>query len=670
MTEAPSRWVEVAGAPTRGGGQGRVHKVQRAGKEEFGALKTLHEIHLNNKERRYRMQLEVNALKRLDGVGVPRVLEDNSGDWTRVGVPLYAILEWIDGPTVAELVSNQLCSFDEALPIAQRLLETLAACHRAGIQHRDVKPDNIILAESVRPILVDFGMAWSRDDTDEMGFRTEVGQEIGNRFLRLPEFAPGAQERDVRSDVTLAAGVLLYLLTGIQPRVLQDERGRQPHEAATVPQETLSDRRWPRLVRVFRVAFQTDISLRYASAEDLALALRDLDGSSVPQTDPVAVAQARLQALRETRAVQKLEESQANAQTALRAFLSEFHRLLQPLGFQAGGNGPNYADGINAVEVQLFITPTNGPGPTVSFVHQVAFDGDKFVARYAFQDETDWRSYYSGPFADLETLIERCSRAAVDIGAGAVDRFADVIQAQAVQVQGTAPRPEQPWARNLASALLPVLVLGADVESRSLDPWLTQMLGEFKSAAENLREMRIAGGIPVDFEDAVGGLITMFDQVGRFRVAAGTGIDLRKRLCEACHTALELMDRIRPHLGTELPLRLQAAVKRTDARLRDLLPRGHDMLMTGQSDEFLRAVSRAGHDVLVAAYPALGRATEGERILFDAAHGLRIAEVTRLYMDGGRSQEVLLNRVQGLHQQLTAGMEAFEREQSAGRSTG
>jgi hypothetical protein len=62
-----------------------------------------------------------------------------------------------------------------------------------------------------RPVLIDFGMAWARpDEAQEAEFRTDTGQELGNRFLRLPEFSPGKDMHDLRSDVAMAAGVLLY----------------------------------------------------------------------------------------------------------------------------------------------------------------------------------------------------------------------------------------------------------------------------------------------------------------------------------------------------------------------------------------------------------------------------------------------------------------------------
>lgn len=75
-----------------------------------------------------------------------------------------------------------------------QVLKILRVVHSNGIEHRDVKPNNIILADG-NPnysALVDFGLSYQK--TRNFGFTTEDGQEVGNRFLQLPELRHGKRE--------------------------------------------------------------------------------------------------------------------------------------------------------------------------------------------------------------------------------------------------------------------------------------------------------------------------------------------------------------------------------------------------------------------------------------------------------------------------------------------
>ncbi len=75
---------------------------------------------------------------------------------------------------------------------------------------------------------MDFGLIYKDGVTES--FETEHGQELGNRFLRLPELAVGSEaKQDARSDISFA-GVLFYVLTGMAPATLSDENGRMPHQ--------------------------------------------------------------------------------------------------------------------------------------------------------------------------------------------------------------------------------------------------------------------------------------------------------------------------------------------------------------------------------------------------------------------------------------------------------
>ncbi len=204
------------------------------------------------------MAREVIALKAAAGTGVPRVLDENTSAWEKKE-ELFVVLEYVSGDTLQKYVSARPQSLDTALDLTEKLVEIVRRTHASQVMHRDIKPDNIILKENnVRdPVLVDFGLAWL--ENEDTGFQSRVNQEIGNRFLRLPEHAADQDtHHDPRSDLTQIVGVLLYLLSGVYPRLLVDANGRRPDEVSRkdIPPETLGDVRWPSVQSIFIMGFR------------------------------------------------------------------------------------------------------------------------------------------------------------------------------------------------------------------------------------------------------------------------------------------------------------------------------------------------------------------------------------------------------------------------------
>lgn len=186
------------------GGQAIIDKVVDS-EGRTGALKVPRPDDQRSRERRVRMVKEVGALKFLDGKGVPRVLASNVDLAPDKQKKLYCVLEWVDGPTLESHIGNEgPLSFDDARTIIIRVAETLDRLHQEGHMHRDLHPRNVMLRNgSVEDaVLIDFGMtSWEPDEG--LGI-TGKGQELGNRFLRLPEYAPGMHRDDPTSDVTQA----------------------------------------------------------------------------------------------------------------------------------------------------------------------------------------------------------------------------------------------------------------------------------------------------------------------------------------------------------------------------------------------------------------------------------------------------------------------------------
>ncbi|WP_083556193.1 protein kinase [Hyphomicrobium sp. NDB2Meth4] len=263
-------WEVVKAGPSGGQATSKVAR-RRDGGVELGFVKIL--TRQDDTERRARFYREAAILESLDIDGVPKLIETNARHYENHAFNLYAVSTLVPGTTLRELRESSYTA-EQAIGWTADLCEILRACREAGIRHRDIKPENCILSEDGKLYLVDFGLA--SDVNEQEGFETSVGQEIGNRFLRVPEFRPESANRDdPRTDLTLAVGILFFLLTRTNPRVLVDEQGRFPHQRGDVAAHLrpLDVPRSDRLMRIFDQGFQHDLDRRFQSAESLKDAL-------------------------------------------------------------------------------------------------------------------------------------------------------------------------------------------------------------------------------------------------------------------------------------------------------------------------------------------------------------------------------------------------------------
>ena len=274
-------WVSVE--EYSGGGQGEAKRVLRKDDGVEGFLKAIKQK--NDPERRGRFFREASAYDTMKSTGIPRLVESNAQLHADRKVVPYIVTEFIKGPTLHQWREEQ-SSVDLGIGIraTRELLETLSMCHASGFVHRDVKPDNIVLAngDPGRPVLLDFGLSFQRAGKNDL--QTEQGQELGNRFLRLPELSAGSSlKQDRRSDISFAAGILYFLLTGQHPSILQDAEGRLPHQRRHAL-TTLEDVAGPglnRLLALFDGAFAPQIADRFMNADAM---LTELEKVMEPST--------------------------------------------------------------------------------------------------------------------------------------------------------------------------------------------------------------------------------------------------------------------------------------------------------------------------------------------------------------------------------------------------
>ncbi|MEU7876889.1 Stk1 family PASTA domain-containing Ser/Thr kinase [Microbispora bryophytorum] len=156
------------------------------------------------------------------------------------GANVYLSMEYVPGRTLRDVLRKRgHVPAREALEMVIPVLAALGAAHQAGLIHRDVKPENVLLADDGRVKVVDFGLARAIEATNQ----TKTGMMIGTIGYMSPEQVTTGTA-DARSDV-YAAGIMLFeLLTGRQPYAGETPMSvayRHVHETVPAPSLSVAD---------------------------------------------------------------------------------------------------------------------------------------------------------------------------------------------------------------------------------------------------------------------------------------------------------------------------------------------------------------------------------------------------------------------------------------------
>ena len=183
----------------------------------------------------------------------------------------YLVMELLGGGTLAERLADGPMHWDEATHIAIELADALAAAHRAGVLHRDVKPENVLAGDDGRWRLIDFGVALVFG-----AHRTATGELVASLAHAAPETFGGGHDRASR-DVWGLASTLFTMLTATEP--FAPRPGEPPlatmQRIATEPLPDLRRHGVPgRLASVLEVAMSKDPEDRHGGAADFAAALQ------------------------------------------------------------------------------------------------------------------------------------------------------------------------------------------------------------------------------------------------------------------------------------------------------------------------------------------------------------------------------------------------------------
>lgn len=157
---------------------------------------------------RQRFTREARLLAKLQHPNIVTVHQANE-----VGGVRYFVMDYIDGPTLADRLADGPLDQESVQALGGDLLSALEAAHSAGIIHRDVKPANIFLLGN-RALLGDFGIASVGDTTDSADVTlTHTGDRIGTPAYMSPEQIAGS-EASARTDIYGVGLVLFQACTG------------------------------------------------------------------------------------------------------------------------------------------------------------------------------------------------------------------------------------------------------------------------------------------------------------------------------------------------------------------------------------------------------------------------------------------------------------------------
>lgn len=198
------------------GGIGEVYEAENTWTGRRVAVKVLQAFAAIDSKQLGRFQQEAQAATKLAHRNIIDVLD--MGYDERRGVA-FIVQELLVGETLRDRVERQgYLAVREAIDLLLPVMGALAAAHRSGIVHRDVKPENVFLQSTPEgetvPKLIDFGLAKSRESNVHL---TSTGQIMGTPYFMSPEQFKGDADPDGRCDLWATAVMLYEALSGQLP---------------------------------------------------------------------------------------------------------------------------------------------------------------------------------------------------------------------------------------------------------------------------------------------------------------------------------------------------------------------------------------------------------------------------------------------------------------------
>jgi eukaryotic-like serine/threonine-protein kinase len=253
------------------GGMGVVYKAHDTKLDRMVALKFLRTDRSGDMKVTERFLREARVISRLDHPNIAVIHEISQ---TREGQP-FICMAYYDGKTLAEVLKDSPLPIEQIAVISKQILNGLDRSHSAGVVHRDIKPDNIVLSNDGYLKLVDFGIA---KQSDEPGMTT-AGVNPGTLFYMSPEQIRG-DKVDARSDL-FSFGILLYeMITGQHPFEGEYEQviGYKLLNEDPIPAGTLRPDIPEHLNNIVMRCLEKNPELRYSGAAEISRELDSLAG--------------------------------------------------------------------------------------------------------------------------------------------------------------------------------------------------------------------------------------------------------------------------------------------------------------------------------------------------------------------------------------------------------
>jgi serine/threonine protein kinase len=274
------------------GGMGEVYKATHTFLGSQRVIKVVHPHISGNTDAKDRFLREARAATKIQHQNVA-TLHDFA---TLPDGAHYMVWEFIAGENLAQrLRAHGPLPPRQAVRITLQALRGLDAVHRAGIIHRDISPENLMITAEDEVKIIDLGVA-KVEDTDAVS-STRTGIFVGKLRYAAPEqlgFIPEGEKIDARADLYAMAMVLVELLTGRPPY-----EATSPHEyfmlhAVEPRKQTVSlPAEMPgsvALQAILEKALARDRNQRYASARDFAIALEEIERTLPEPRDMATVA--------------------------------------------------------------------------------------------------------------------------------------------------------------------------------------------------------------------------------------------------------------------------------------------------------------------------------------------------------------------------------------------
>jgi serine/threonine-protein kinase len=256
------------------GAMGRVYRAHDKDLDRIVAIKVVRKGMMSQADALLRFKQELLLASKVSHKHVLRI-----HDMGEVGDEKFISMAYIEGQDLHQILQqNPHPPFDRVLNFARQLAEALAAAHAEGVVHRDLKPQNILVAKDDHIYVSDFGLAKSFEE-DAIGM-TRTGMFLGTPRYMSPEQAEG-KPADQRSDL-YSYGLILYeMVAGTVPFTGES--------ALQVMYRRLQERpKSPRLLnpeipawfdRVVMRCLEKDPTARYQSADEIGADLQSATSS-------------------------------------------------------------------------------------------------------------------------------------------------------------------------------------------------------------------------------------------------------------------------------------------------------------------------------------------------------------------------------------------------------